>query len=130
MHVMIVTHDAERQARLTECLRDKGYELSVPLARQHVLSSLKQEPPQVLVVDLYVVDPSPTEILREARRAGYRGKVVVMAGPSTSATLRECWQIGIDRVVSGIQVTGGAFDPCCVEVAIRASCEKEVMQRA
>ncbi|MDH5740452.1 MAG: hypothetical protein OEY77_09015 [Nitrospira sp.] len=130
MHVMIVTHDAERQARLTECLRERGYELSVPVDRQHVLSSLKGEPPHVLVVDLYVVDPCATEILREARREGYRGKVVVMAGPSTSATLLECWQIGIDQVVGNVQVTGGAFDPCCVEVAIRASCEKEVVQRA
>jgi len=130
MHVMIVTHDAERQARLTECLRDKGYELSVPLARQHVLSSLKQEAPHVLVVDLYAVDPSATEILREARREGYRGKVVVLAGPSTSATLLECWKVGIDQVVGGVQVTGGAFDPGRVEVAIRASCGQEVMQRA
>lgn len=128
-HVMVVTHDTERQARLREFLGARGYELSIPRDRQTLLSSMKETAPHVLVLDLYAVDPTAAEILRSARVEGYRGKVVVLASPSTSAALSECWKMGIDQVVGGIQVTGGAFDPGHVEVAIRASCEKEIVQR-
>ncbi len=34
MRVMIITHDTERRARLTEFLGDKGYEVSFPPHRQ------------------------------------------------------------------------------------------------
>jgi len=130
MHVMVVTHDTERQAQLSELLGDRGYELSIPQDRQTLLSSMKEAAPHVLVLDLYAMDPTAAEILRSARVEGYRGKVVVLASPSTSAALSECWKMGIDQVVGCIQVTGGAFDPGHVEVAIRASCEKEIVQRA
>jgi len=130
MRVMVVTHDAERQARLRKLLGDRGYELSIPQDRQTLLSSMKEATPHVLVLDLYAADPNAAEVLRAARTDGYRGKVVVLAGPSTSAALSECWKIGIDQVVGCIQVTGGAFDPGRVEVAIRASFEKEIAQRA
>jgi DNA-binding response OmpR family regulator len=130
MRVSIMTHDAERRACLTEFLRERGYELSIPFDGQALLSSMKQATPHVLVLDLYAADPNAAEILRAARTDGYRGKVVVLAGPSTSAVLSECWKIGIDQVVGGIQVTGGAFDPGRVEVAIRASFEREIAQRA
>jgi DNA-binding response OmpR family regulator len=130
MRVMVVTHDAERQARLREFLGDRGYELSIPPDRQHLLSNMKEATPHVLVLDLYAADPNAAEILRSARAEGYRGKVVVLAGPSTSAALSACWQMGIDQVVGSLQATGGAFDPGRVEVAIRASFEKEIAQRA
>ncbi len=130
MRVMIMTHDAERRVCLMEFLREKGYESSIAFDFPALLLSLKQAMPHVLVLDLYAADPNAAEILRAARAEGYRGKVVVLAGPSTSATLSECWKIGIDQVVGGIQVTDGAFDPGRVEIAIRASFEQEIAQRA
>ena len=126
MRVIIMTHDVERQARLRVFLGDRGYELSIPLDRKTLLSSMKEATPHVLVLDLYAADPGAVEILRSVRAEGYRGKVVVLAGPSTSAALSECWKFGIDQVVGGLQATGGAFDPGRVEVAIRAAFEKEV----
>jgi len=130
MRVSIMTHDAERRACLMEFLCERGSELSIAFDLQAFLSNMKQATPHVLVLDLYAADPNEAEILRAAWEEGYRGKVVVLAIPSTSAALSECWQIGIDQVVVGIQVTGGAFDPGRGEVAIRTSFEKEIAQRA
>ncbi|MDZ4733245.1 MAG: DUF2934 domain-containing protein [Nitrospirota bacterium] len=130
MRVMIITHDTERRTRLTEFLSDRGYEVSVPPHRQDMWGMVKQTPPHVIVLDLYVADPSGADILCELRADGYNGKVVALAGLSSRTTLSKCWQAGIDHVVGGLQATGGAFDPGQVDVAIQASFQKEIAQRA
>jgi len=130
MRVMIITHDTERRARLTEFLGDKGYEVSVPPHRRDMWRMVKQTPPHVIVLDLYVADPNGADILCELRADGYTGKVVALAGQSSCAMLSKCWEKGIDQIVGGVQVTGVAFDPGQVDVAIQASFQKDIAERA
>jgi DNA-binding response OmpR family regulator len=130
MRVMVVTHDAKRRTRMTELLRERGYELSVPPHRQDVLQTAKQTTPHVIVLDLYVAGPNGAETLRRLRAEGYTGKVVVLAGSSAGTTLSDCWRAGVDQVVGGVQANDGPFDAGHVEVAIRASFQKEIAQRA
>ena len=130
MRVMVVTHDTTRRTRITELLRDRGYEVSIPRHRQDVLPMAKQTTPHVIVLDLYVAAPNGAETLRGLRAEGYTGKVVALGGQSVGTVLSECWRVGVDQVVGGVQVTDEAFDAGQVELAIRASFQKDIAQRA
>lgn len=130
MRVLIVTHEPERRARMTEFLSGCGYEVLVAPHREHVARFVEEKSPRVVVLDLYVSDPGALATLAELRAGGYEGKVVALAGPSTRNTLAEVFRLGADQLVGGIRAIGGPFDPFEVEAAIRACFRDAIAQRA
>jgi DNA-binding NarL/FixJ family response regulator len=55
----------------------------------------------VVVLDLYVKEPSGMEVLHKLREQGYTGKVILMGGISVSPMVSEALRLGVDQVIGG-----------------------------
>lgn len=116
--IMVITYRTQLRDRVVERLRRCGYEVAVAPHRQDVLDAVKQIKPDLIVLDMYVADPNGLEILRRIRGAEYRGKVVALGGTSLSTVLSTAQALGVDQVVSGLELNDSTFDLGPLEAAI------------
>jgi two-component system nitrogen regulation response regulator NtrX len=118
--IMILTHRSEIRERLTENLHAKGYETCVPEHREDVVGAMKDRQPDVIVLDLYLAEPSGAEVLRRLRQDGYHGRVIVLSGESMVPVLHDVQSLGIDKVMHLPARIGERFDFGELLVAIEA----------
>jgi Response regulator of citrate/malate metabolism len=64
-----------------------------------MVTVLKESKPQLIILDLYVSDPSGTKDLQILREQGYEGSIIVLSGPSMMPVLKETYRSGIESVV-------------------------------
>jgi DNA-binding response OmpR family regulator len=119
--IMVITYRPELRDRVVERLRRCGYEVAVPPHRQDVLDAVSQIKPDLIILDMYVADPSGLEMLRRIRGAEYRGKVVALGGASLSTVLSTAQALGVDQVVSGLELNNSTFDLGPLEATVRAA---------
>ena len=119
--IMILTHRSEMRERLTENLHAKGYETCVPEHRKDVTAAMKDRQPDVIVLDLYLAEPSGADILRRLRQDGYHGRIIVLSGESMVPILHDVQSLGLDKVVHIPARIGECFDFGELIVAIKAS---------
>ncbi len=120
MRVMVVTHDHRRRQEVSEFLRRKGYEVQVPRSRHDVVPMMQKDQPEVVILDMYVANPSGLELLRQIRGVGYAGRIVALAGQSLRSVQRDALSWGVSQVVGGLEAAQGQLDPAQVETAVRA----------
>jgi ActR/RegA family two-component response regulator len=128
--IMVVTFQQEFRDKISSFLAEKGYEVCVPPHRQDVVPLVKEKTPLVIVLDMYVAEPSGLEVLRELRAQNYRGKVVVLAGTSVSTLMSQAFRLGVDQVIGGFQCTGGTLNVDQVESAIKMTLHSEIAKCA
>jgi len=128
--IMVVTFQEEFRDKIRSFLSEKGYEVCVPPHRQDVVPMMKEKTPLVMVLDMYVAQPSGLEVLRELRAQNYKGKVVALAGTSVSSLMAQAFQLGVDQVIGGIQGSGGALNLDQVESAIKTALRSDIARRA
>ncbi len=119
--IMVVTYRSQLRDRVVERLRRCGYDVAVPPHRHDVVEWVKQTNPELIVLDMYVADPSGLEMLRRIRGAEYQGKVVALGGTSLSNVLSTAQALGLDQVVSGPELNDSTFNLAPLEAAIRAA---------
>ena len=68
--IMLLTHRSEIREQLNATLQDKGYDTCVPPHRQDVMAAMKERHPQVIILDLYLSEPSGIQTLRSLRQDG------------------------------------------------------------
>jgi CheY-like chemotaxis protein len=119
--IMVVTFQEDLREKISSFLSKKGYEVYVPLHRQDVVPLAKEKNPLVVVLDMYVAEPSGLEVLRNLRAKKYSGKIVLLAGTSVSSLMPKAFQLGVDQVIGGFQSNGygGALNLEQVELAIK-----------
>jgi DNA-binding response OmpR family regulator len=127
--IMVITYRTQLRDRVVERLRRCEYDVAVPPHRQDVVDAVKQTNPELIVLDMYVADPSGLEILRRIRGAGYRGKVVALGGASLSTVLSTAQALGVDQVVSGAELYDSTFDLAPLEAAIRTALESSALSQ-
>lgn len=130
MIVMVITHDEERRTKMCEFLQQLGYDTRVPIHRQDVVAKLRENKPDVVILDLYLAAPNALDNLRRIRSEGYAGKVVVLAGKSSGAVLAEVGCLGVDYIVGDVRPVDGLFDVKQVGPAIKGAFQKEIARRA
>lgn len=130
MMIMVVTFHPEFRDKIFSFLSEKGYEVCLPPHRQDVFPLLKEKNPLVIVLDMYVAEPSGMEVLRELRAQNYKGKVVALAGTSMSSLMSQAFKLGVDQVIGGIQGSGGALNLDQVEWAIKTALHPDIAKRA
>jgi ActR/RegA family two-component response regulator len=121
MSVVIVSDKVEFREHIDRYLTERGYEVRIPPHRQDVLEMTKQDNTKVVVLDLYVSQPSGIELLRTLRDQGYRGKVIILAGQSMRTVIPQAYSLGVHEVVGGPEfVSRHAVDlvGCAVERAL------------
>lgn len=128
--ILLITHESQRRSRLHEFLIQRGYAVAVPSHRDQVVAMVKEIQPLLIVLDLYVAEPSGVEVLRQLRAEGFQGKVVLLAGVSTSHLIPQAFQLGVDQVVGACQVSDGEISCDQVDYAIRAALRQHIAERA
>jgi len=114
--IIIVTHETQFGEDLTNWLRHQGYEVSLFGDGQEALALAKEMVPSLVVLDLYVKEPSGLDVLRSLRDQGFRGKVIVLAGVSVSPLIPEAFHLGIDGVLGHSHERGHL--ECAIRLAI------------
>jgi CheY-like chemotaxis protein len=128
--IMIVVEDPNDREQLSHFLRERGYEVGVPPHRQDVLAMVRDTPPQVIILDLYVADPRGIEVLKQVREQGYTGKVIAIAGESMRSVLPEVAHLGIDQVIGGPGGRGESLSLDQVEAVILTLLHQQISKRA
>ena len=107
--IMIITHQSELREQLAETLRADGHTVTIPPHRQDMLTMLKDSKPDLIVLDLYVSDPSGAEDWKLLRDHGYQGGMVILAGPSLVSVLKGMHPDGTVRIVQVPAKINGRF---------------------
>lgn len=128
--IMIVTFHEDIRDSISSFLIGKGYEVCVPPHRQDVIPLVKEKTPLVVVLDMYVAEPSGLEMLKELRVQNYAGKVVALAGTSVSSLMSQAFKLGVDQVIGGFQGSGGVMNLDQVESAIKMALRPGIAKRA
>lgn len=108
--IMLLTHRDEFREQLKKALHATGYEVAIPLHREDMLSVLRDAEPHLIIVDLYMSDPSGAEDLKILRHHGYEGAIVVISGPPMISVIKETYASGVDGVVQVPATVKGKFD--------------------
>jgi DNA-binding response OmpR family regulator len=123
--IMVLTHRSDLRRQLNEVLQASGYSVAIPSHREERLSMLIEYRPVLIVLDLYVSDPSGTEELKELRTHGYRGTVLLLSGSSMMPVLKEAYASGISRVISVPGCVNGRYLLGELKAAVR-TCMQEI----
>ena len=139
--IMLVTHQEELRHQLIHSLLATGHEVAVPPHREDVLSVLNDCKPELVIVDLYVSDPSGADNVRLIHEHGYTGAMMVLSAPSMMPVVKEVYSSGggLKRVVRGPVAINGQYDlgylestiqTLLEEVRYRTRCHASIAQRA
>jgi len=128
--IMVVTFQEEFRYNICSFLEEKGYQVCVPPHRQDMLPLVKEKNPLVILLDMYVSEPSGLKVLRELRAQNYKGKVVLLAGRSVSSLISETWHFGVEQVIGGFQGNGASHNLDQVESAIKMALHSDIARRA
>lgn len=119
--IMIVTFQEELRKQLVASLGKQGYEVLVPPHREDVLPLAKERQPMVVLLDMYLDDPSGLDVLRQLRSEGYKGKVVLLGGRSIPSRISEAFRFGVDQVVGGPQWIDESTNLSQIEAAVQSA---------
>jgi len=97
--ILLVTHEVEFAKHVGRLLEAQGYPVMLAFQGSDVPTLVTQGNPQLIVVNLYLRNPSGLEVLRELRARGYAEKIIVLAGHSVSSEIPQALCLGIDQVL-------------------------------
>jgi ActR/RegA family two-component response regulator len=113
--LLIATIDPILRKNLQETLTEKGDPFLLLDEGEDIIDAVFRHNPSLVVVDLYLTDPSGLEILRQLREKGFSGKVVVLGGQSTQNLTPEASRLG------AVQIVGRPFNANQVLGAVRVA---------
>lgn len=128
--IMLLTHQVELREQATEALRHSGYDVAIPLHRNDMIALLKEAHPRLVILDLYLSDPSGAEDLKRLRDAGYEGPIVLLSGPSMMPVLKEAYPRGVTRIVPLPAKINDRFDLGELRSSVHACLSGDVPTRA
>jgi DNA-binding response OmpR family regulator len=77
--VLIVEDDANIASLLTQFLSDEGFDVAAEQDGVRALDAAERDPPDVVLLDLFLPIMDGETFYREFRRRGYDARVVVMS---------------------------------------------------
>ena len=128
--IMIIVHQEEFREQLSKFLRDRHFEVHTAPHRQDVSPMVKTLNPYVLVLDMYVAEPSGLNLLRQLRSEGFQGKVVALTGKSLSPLVSEVYRLGVDQIVGFPKGIDGPISLERIECAIKETMHDLIAKRA
>lgn len=97
--ILLVTPEVEFSKQMANWLEAKGYPVKLAFQGDKVLARVRQGNPELIVVNLYLRNPSGLEVLRQLRAEGYAGKIIVLASKSTSTEIPQSLFFGVHHVL-------------------------------
>ena len=117
--VLIITQNEKFGRYLKKWLDYKRLPCTLFCDGEEGLQHAQRDVPCVVVLDLYVKEPSGMDILHRLREDGYAGKIILMGGISVSPMISEALRLGVNQVIGGESNLGP------LECAIQSACESE-----
>ncbi|MDT7042787.1 response regulator [Candidatus Nitronereus thalassa] len=117
--VLIITQNEKFGRYLKKWLDYKRFRCTLVCDGEEGLQHAQRDVPCVVVLDLYVKEPSGMDILHRLREDGYAGKIILMGGISVSPMISEALRLGVDQVIGGESNLGP------LECAIQSACQPE-----
>jgi len=97
--ILLVSHKPEIAQTLSNMLKAEGYPVTILAEGDECVPSILAFSPNLLLVDLYIQNPSGLEVLRQVRARGYAGKIIVLSGVSLSSAIPLAMRFGVDQVL-------------------------------
>lgn len=113
--LLIATIDPILRKNLQTTLTQKGDPFLLLEEGEDIIETVFRHNPSMVVLDLYLTQPSGLEILRQLREQGFSGKVVLLGGQSTQTLAPEASRLG------AIQIVGRPFNANQVLGAVRVA---------
>jgi two-component system, LuxR family, response regulator FixJ len=113
--LLIATIDPVLRENLQQTLSAKGESFLLLEEGEDIIEGVFRHTPSLVVLDLYLSNPSGLDILRQLREKGYAGKVVMLSGQSAQTLAPEASRLG------AVQIVGRPFNANQVLGAVRVA---------
>ena len=107
--IMLITDQSELREQISKSLRESGQTVAIPPHRQDMLTTLKESNPDLIILDLYVSDPSGAKDWKMLRDHGFQGGIIILAGPSMMSVLKEMHDGGTVCILQVPAMINGQF---------------------
>ncbi len=115
--VVVATIDAALQHTLERIWVRREEPIQCLAEGEPIVDVILEQNPSLVILDLFLANPSGLEILRQIRAGGYVGQVVLLGGSSVQSLAPEAWRLG------AIQVVGRPFHVNQILGALRVARE-------
>ena len=92
--ILVVDDEPMVRDLLSQFLTLRGYRVRTAQDGSQALAMVKQEQPQLIILDLYMPDMNGLEVLRQLRSQEYRGGVIVLTASQDEKLLQEMLELG------------------------------------
>lgn len=96
MRLLLVEDDAPLAAALTQALCERGFAVNHVTQGEHALLAARNDPPDLMVLDLGLPDMEGLQVLRRLRAAGSRLPILVLTARDTVADKVSGLDLGAD----------------------------------
>jgi len=92
--ILVVDDKPMSRTRLAEFLTLRGYRVRAAQDGREALAAVKQDQPQVIVLDLNLPGVTGVDVLRRLRSQGYKGWVIAVTASQDEKVLKEILELG------------------------------------
>ena len=117
---VIGIHESRLRKKLVQYFKSHGQQVRAARHGKEVLTLINDVNPIMILLDLYLTEPSGLEVLRQLRSQGHEEKVIVLAGDSMRTLSSEAFQLGalqingrpfsLNQVIGAMRVASGELD--------------------
>jgi CheY-like chemotaxis protein len=114
--LLVVEDDPEVCQLIAKFLTGRGYRVRTALDGQQALALVAQEPPQMVITDIYMPVMNGIELMQELKARKYAGGIIAM----TSSQIEEKLQTMLD--LGAVDVLGKPVDLERLELVVQLGC--------
>ncbi|MGH7234769.1 MAG: response regulator [Nitrospiraceae bacterium] len=97
--ILVVDDEPVIRAMLSKFLTEQGYRVRTAQEGPAALALAKQDPPHLVILDIYMPGMNGVEVFRQLRAQGYRGGVITLSASQDQRLLQQMLELGSADVV-------------------------------
>lgn len=97
--ILIVDDEPAIRSMLSTFLTQQGYQVRTAQDGAAAIPLVRQDPPHLVILDIYMPSMDGVEVFRQMRAQGYRGAVVTLSASKDQQLLRQMLELGSVDVV-------------------------------
>ncbi len=97
--ILVVDDEPVIRALLSKFLTQQGYRVRLAQDGPAALALVREEPPRLMILDIYMPGMNGVEVFRQLRAQGYQGGVITLTASQDERLLKEMLELGSVDVV-------------------------------